>query len=259
MAKKDDEKASRNETEDDAEHEDGEDETEDDADADESDDSDDAVDEEDDDGDEEDDEDEDEDSAAAAAGLHDHALPPAEPEDQSWWLPHLVLGILVTAGVLGFFGVFNKVLRPLLHKEDAASTEASALPAAPAAPSHAAPPPMPPPPQKAPDAPMYGAKHLVVQYKGSAQPPAGVTRTKAEAKTRAEEALKKIKGGKKFEEVVGDYSDEPGAKERGGDLGRFRPGTFDPKFIEAVQKMKVGDVSDIVETQFGYHVILRTQ
>jgi parvulin-like peptidyl-prolyl isomerase len=254
MAKKDDVKAPVEEEEAE-EHEDEE--AEDESDEEETDDegADDAEDEDD---DEDEDEDEDDD-AAEAHGVGDHTAPAAEPEDPSWWLPHAVLGVLVTLGVLGFFGVFNKFLRPLFHKEDAAAEAASAS-APPATPAHApsgAPPTVAPP--KAPDAPLYGAKHLVVQYKGSARAPASVTRTKDEAKARAEEALKKIKGGAKFEDVVGDYSDEPGAKERGGDLGRFRPGTFDPKFVEAVQGMKVGDVSGVVETQFGFHVILRTQ
>ena len=106
---------------------------------------------------------------------------------------------------------------------------------------------------------MFGAKHFLVMYKGSMRAPATITRTKDEAKARAEEGLKKIKDGKKFEDIVGEYSDEPGAGQRGGDLGTFPKGAMVPQFQEGLEKVKVGEVSGLVETPFGYHVILRTK
>ena len=106
----------------------------------------------------------------------------------------------------------------------------------------------------------YGAKHLLVMYKGSMRAPASITRTEDEAKARATEAMKKAKEGKvKFEDLVKEYSDEPNAGARGGDLGKFRKGQMVPEFQNAVEKLKVGEVSDLVKTPFGYHVILRTQ
>ena len=89
--------------------------------------------------------------------------------------------------------------------------------------------------------------------------PATITRSEDEAKARATEAMKKAKGGAKFEDLVKEYSDEPGAGQRGGDLGTFRKGQMVPEFQNAVEKMKVGEVSDLVKTPFGYHVILRTK
>jgi parvulin-like peptidyl-prolyl isomerase len=65
--------------------------------------------------------------------------------------------------------------------------------------------------------------------------------------------------GVKFEDVVKEYSDEPGAGQRGGDLGTFRKGQMVPDFQAAVEKLKVGEISDLVKTPFGYHVILRTK
>ena len=59
--------------------------------------------------------------------------------------------------------------------------------------------------------------------------------------------------------MVKEYSDEPGAAARGGDLGKFRKGQMVPDFQNAVEKLKVGEISDLVKTPFGYHVILRTQ
>ena len=86
-----------------------------------------------------------------------------------------------------------------------------------------------------------------------------ITRTEEEAKARATEGMKKAKGGTSFEDVVKEYSDEPGAAQRGGDLGKFRKGQMVPEFQTAVEKLKVGEISDLVKTPFGYHVILRTQ
>jgi hypothetical protein len=114
---------------------------------------------------------------------------------------------------------------------------------------------------QAPQAPreMFAAKHLLVMYKGGRRAPEGITRTKDEAKARATEAQKKAKDGKiKFEDLVKEYSDEPRAGERGGDLGTFPKGSMVPEFQAALDKMKIGEISDVVETPFGFHVILRT-
>jgi PPIC-type PPIASE domain len=105
----------------------------------------------------------------------------------------------------------------------------------------------------------FGARHLLVQYQGSTRAGATVTRTKAEALDRAREAMRKAQAGAPFEEVVREYSDEPGAAQRGGNLGSFRRGQMVPTFQAAVEALRVGEVSGVIETPFGYHVILRTQ
>lgn len=99
------------------------------------------------------------------------------------------------------------------------------------------------------------AKHILVQWKGSARA-SGVTRTKAEAKTRLEECIKKLSEGGKFEELAKEYSDGPSGP-RGGDLGKFAEGQMVPAFDAALFKMKPGETSGIVETEFGYHIIYR--
>ena len=106
---------------------------------------------------------------------------------------------------------------------------------------------------------MFGAKHLLVMYLGARRAPAGVTRTKAEALTVARAALKKARAGQRFEDLVSQYSDEPRAAERGGDLGKFPQGAMVPEFQLGLEATEVGKISDIVETPFGFHVILRTQ
>lgn len=103
-----------------------------------------------------------------------------------------------------------------------------------------------------------GAKHILVMHKESERRPPTVTRTKAEAKARAEEALAKVRGGADFDKAVIEYSDEPGAAERAGDLGVFEKKVMVKAFSDAAFKLKVGEVSDIIETPFGFHVIKRT-
>ena len=238
-------------------------------------------DEEDEDGDEEDEDDDEEGeeehhargivSPVMSARLHDEHDPHAG--DPTWWLPHVVLGGVVLIGVLGFFGAFSSLLGPPLQRLNASLfpvASASAPASSNSAPAQAAkaPPAMPVrptqpqvPPQPAPaQAEMLGAKHLVVMYKGSERAPGNITRSKDEAQKRAAEALKllKAKDGKNWDEIVVKYSDEPGADHSKGDLGRFSPQNMTPLFTTAVKKLKVGDMSDVVETPFGFHVLVRT-
>jgi hypothetical protein len=222
---------------------------------------DDADEEDDDEEEEEDDEEEEEDDAHAETEGHD-ANAHGDDEDPYWWTPHVVLGVLVVIGILGFFGMFNKPLAFLAAKPAGAPTTETTTATVPAAPARPATPPRPlprPDQGQQPQREMFGAKHFLVMYKGGMRAPATITRTKEEAKARAEEALKKVKGGAKFEDVVGEYSDEPGAGQRGGDLGLFPKGNMVPQFQEGLEKTKVGEVSGLVETPFGYHVILRTK
>jgi hypothetical protein len=130
-----------------------------------------------------------------------------------------------------------------------ASTAPSAAPSAPSATSAADAPP--------PDAII--AQHVLVAYRGAKRVPKGVTRTKSEAKARAQEALAKVRAGSPFEDVVKQYSDDAGSVDRMGSVGKFRRGDMDPAFSSAAFALKPSEVSDVVETPFGFHVIKRTQ
>jgi peptidyl-prolyl cis-trans isomerase C len=72
-------------------------------------------------------------------------------------------------------------------------------------------------------------------------------------KEEAEAALKRIKAGEDFAKVAKEVSKDPGSE--GGDLGWFTKDRMIPEFAEAAFKLQVGQVSDPVKTQFGWHII----
>ncbi len=75
------------------------------------------------------------------------------------------------------------------------------------------------------------------------------------AKKKIDSVLKELKSGGSFEELAKKYSEDKATSENGGDLGFIYKGVFDPAFDEAVSKLKKGETSDIVKTDFGYHII----
>lgn len=77
---------------------------------------------------------------------------------------------------------------------------------------------------------------------------------KKEAKKTAEEALAKVKSGEDFAEVAKEYSQDSSAS-NGGELGTFGRGKMVTEFEDAAFAMKSGEISDIVETEYGYHII----
>lgn len=80
-------------------------------------------------------------------------------------------------------------------------------------------------------------------------------KTRADKKKLADQVLKDAKGGKDFGGLAKQYSDDPGSKDKGGDLGFFPKGEMVPAFEDAAFKLKPGEISDIIETPYGFHII----
>ncbi len=94
------------------------------------------------------------------------------------------------------------------------------------------------------------ARHILIKVKKDASP-----EEKKAARKKAEEILEKIKKGEDFASLAEKYSDDPGSAKKGGDLGYFPRGRMVKPFEDAAFSLKAGEVSDIVETKFGYHII----
>jgi parvulin-like peptidyl-prolyl isomerase len=92
-------------------------------------------------------------------------------------------------------------------------------------------------------------------YNGSAR--SSATRSKEEALSEIRTLAERIKAGEDFADVAQEMSDCPSGKS-GGDLGNFGRGQMVPAFERVAFALQVGEGSDVVETDFGYHLIKRT-
>ena len=103
------------------------------------------------------------------------------------------------------------------------------------------------------------ASHILISYKGADRADSDISRSKDEAKTEAERLRKLIvEENSDFAEIAQKHSDGPSSS-KGGDLGKFKFEVMAKPFSEAAFDLNVGEVSEVVETGFGYHVIKRTE
>lgn len=93
------------------------------------------------------------------------------------------------------------------------------------------------------------ASHILLKTEG---------RDDAAVKAKAEDVLKQAKGGADFAELAKKYSEDESNAKNGGDLDYFGRGRMVPEFDQAVFAMQPGQISDLVKTQYGYHVIKLT-
>jgi peptidyl-prolyl cis-trans isomerase C len=98
--------------------------------------------------------------------------------------------------------------------------------------------------------PRVRASHILIGIPQNAD-----AATKQQAKSKAEALLKDLKSGKDFADAAKANSQDPGSAPNGGDLGYFEQGQMVPPFEQAAFALKTGEMSEVVETQFGYHII----
>jgi peptidyl-prolyl cis-trans isomerase NIMA-interacting 1 len=101
-----------------------------------------------------------------------------------------------------------------------------------------------------------GAKHILISFAGAEHAIAGVTRSETEARALADDVAKRAKAGEDWN-ALAQNTDEPGSKETGGDLGKFGRGQMVKSFEAAAFALAIGQISDVVKSPFGFHVIQR--
>ena len=99
------------------------------------------------------------------------------------------------------------------------------------------------------------ASHILLMYAGSTR--SSATRTKDEALAQMQDLKVQIDGGADFAALALEHSDCPSGAD-GGALGTFSKGQMVKPFEDATLALEIGAISDVVETDFGYHLIQRT-
>ena len=101
-------------------------------------------------------------------------------------------------------------------------------------------------------------RHVLVKFAGAKRAEPSVTRTREQACLRAAEAYQKLAAGTDFEKIVEAYSEEAGAASRGGSIGSIERRDVAPPFADAAFELDLNQVSEVVESDFGFHIIMRT-
>jgi parvulin-like peptidyl-prolyl isomerase len=112
-------------------------------------------------------------------------------------------------------------------------------------------------PELRPEAPdRIAARHILIAYQGAVKAPPALRRTREEAWAIAGQVLAKARAGEDFPALARAHSDGPSAA-LGGNLYSFSRGAMDLRFEVAAFNLDEGQLSDLVETPFGFHIIRR--
>lgn len=105
----------------------------------------------------------------------------------------------------------------------------------------------------------YNAQHILVKVEEEDEDKENDKDAKSdkEAKKEAEDILKEVKDGGDFDEIAKEKSDDTGSSMNGGKLGLVTKGQMVPEFEEALFELEPGEISDVVKSDFGYHIIKR--
>jgi peptidyl-prolyl cis-trans isomerase D len=93
------------------------------------------------------------------------------------------------------------------------------------------------------------SRHILISV-----PEGADAKTDAAAKAKAESVLKQLQAGGSWTDLAKKYSDDPGSKDQGGELGFAQRGKMVPEFDKAIFTQKIGDI-EIVKSSFGYHIV----
>lgn len=100
-----------------------------------------------------------------------------------------------------------------------------------------------------------GQRPATVSFQAVVLPIQATPAAMAAAHARADSILAKLRAGADFAAMAKQYSDDPGTKEQGGELGWFRRGQMVREFEQVAFSLKPGQISDVVRTPFGFHII----
>lgn len=90
--------------------------------------------------------------------------------------------------------------------------------------------------------------HILLEVKAGGE-------SERQARAKIDALLQRVRAGEKFEDLCQQYSEDPGSRIRGGEIGFMQRGDFVPEFEEVAFLLNPGDISDVVKTRFGFHII----
>lgn len=121
-------------------------------------------------------------------------------------------------------------------------------------------PPAPPPVASAPppSAPVkVRVLHVLTTYKGARRADPSITRSKEDARKQAQAILRRTQSGADLSALAREFSDDKASGARGGHLGEISAEQMPSAFFEAAAALKPGEISGVVETPLGFHVLRR--